>query len=254
MGRHAIIDTHLMEGIQMAETARSKRTEVMTDGSTNFYAVGANCWAWHNNPVTAIENVFGSWGKPKEYMDGFEPKVEVWVTNAERLDMAMISSEDLEKYPHWKTIRLGEFEIESYRNKWRFSDAEKYKILNPLFLLSADTILNHFEMSDGWDDEGGEEQGVITRGYVLKSVYDNPDHRDIWYREEGVKVLEKCKELSDDELQQYCANAKTTQTCLGHKRGHRNRRLEEVYIDALDARGLELDETIEGVYNGPGSS
>ena len=238
----------------MAKTARSKRVGPLTDGSTNFYAIGANCWAWNDNPITAVENVFGLWGKPKEYTAGFEPKVTLWVTNAERLDMGMIPTDDIEKYPHWKTIRLGEFEIESYRNKWRFSDEEKRKILNPLLLLSADTILNHYESSDGWDDEGGEERGVITRGYVLKSIYDDPDYRDIWYREEGVKVLEKYKNLSDDELQQYCANAKRTQTCLGHKKGHRNRRLGEVYLEALEARGLEFDETIEGVFNGPGSS
>jgi len=238
----------------MATTARSKRVRPLTDGSTNFYAVGEGCWSWNDNPITAIENLIEMWYKPKEYKAGFEPTVTVWVTNAERLDMAQISMDDHEKYPHWKTIRLGEVQIESYRNKWRFSDEEKRKILNPLFLLSADTILNHYEMSDGWDGEGGKEKGVITRGYVLKSVHDDPDYRDLWYREEGVKVLEECKELSDDELQQYCANAKETQSCLGHKMAYRNRRLEEVYREALEARGLEFDETIEGVYGGPGSN
>ena len=239
-----------------ARSKRSKRVSPLTDGSTCFYAVGASSWCWHNNPITAIEYVIGLWGKPKDYLEGFEPTVTVWVTNAERLDYngAHISNDDMEKYPHWKTVRLGKVEIESYRNKWRFNDEEKRKILNPLLLLSADTILNHYESSDGWDDEGGRKRGVITRGYVLKSVHDDPDYRDIWYRETGVKVLEECKELSDDELQQYCANAKETQSCLGHKMAYRNRRLEEVYLEALEARGLEFDETIEGVYGGPGSN
>ena len=62
------------------------------------------------------------------------------------------------------------------------------------------------------------------------------------------------KQLSNDDLQQHYANARATAACLGHQKAERNQALYGNYSAELKARGLQPDVSIEGVFNGIGSS
>jgi hypothetical protein len=60
--------------------------------------------------------------------------------------------------------------------------------------------------------------------------------------------------FSDQELQQCRANLQ--QTCaisLGHLKGDMNILRREMCVVELKKRGLEVDESVEGVFNGDGS-
>ena len=65
---------------------------------------------------------------------------------------------------------------------------------------------------------------------------------------------EKAMTASDDTLQDWYANARTTGcTCGGHKKGERNEQLAAAWLTALTARGLRPDGR-QGHFNGDGAS
>jgi hypothetical protein len=60
--------------------------------------------------------------------------------------------------------------------------------------------------------------------------------------------------LSDSELQQRRANAYVTAaTCIGHGKTHWNTARVEEFDAELKRRGIDIDTSIEGRFNGPGS-
>jgi len=59
--------------------------------------------------------------------------------------------------------------------------------------------------------------------------------------------------LSDADLQQFRANADVTCGCLGHNKGDHNKNLRRLYTEVLGDRGIQVDDTIKGVFNGEGS-
>jgi len=60
--------------------------------------------------------------------------------------------------------------------------------------------------------------------------------------------------LSDSELQQRRANAYVTAaTCIGHGKTHWNTARVEEFEAELKRRGIDIDTSIEGQFNGPGS-
>ena len=62
------------------------------------------------------------------------------------------------------------------------------------------------------------------------------------------------KDLKDDQLQQCRANAKSTAGgCIGHFKGEQNERLVKSYEKEIIMRGLDVDISVEGQYNGEGS-
>ena len=62
------------------------------------------------------------------------------------------------------------------------------------------------------------------------------------------------RELSIAELQQYNANAWITHVqALGHTKANRNHGVAVDYARELTRRGVVLDTSIEGVFNGEGS-
>ena len=68
------------------------------------------------------------------------------------------------------------------------------------------------------------------------------------------KLQESIRELSTAELQQYCANASiTSNQASGHTKARRNSGVTSDYARELTRRGVVLDTSIEGVFNGEGS-
>jgi hypothetical protein len=62
------------------------------------------------------------------------------------------------------------------------------------------------------------------------------------------------KELSDEVLNQYYANAFHTGCCAGgHGKGQRNLNQAKLYFAEISRRGLDRPEN-EGIFNGEGSS
>ena len=59
--------------------------------------------------------------------------------------------------------------------------------------------------------------------------------------------------LSDADLQQFRANADVTCGCLGHNKADHNKNLRRLYTEVLGDRGIQVDDTIKGVFNGEGS-
>ena len=59
--------------------------------------------------------------------------------------------------------------------------------------------------------------------------------------------------LSDADLQQFRANADVTCGCLGHFKGDQNSNLRRLYTEVLGDRGIQVADTIKGVFNGEGS-
>ena len=60
-------------------------------------------------------------------------------------------------------------------------------------------------------------------------------------------------QLSNADLQQFRANADVTCGCLGHFKGDQNSNLRRLYTEVLGDRGIQVDDTIKGVFNGEGS-
>tara|TARA_Y100000590_G_scaffold226581_2_gene255916 strand:- start:316 stop:519 length:204 start_codon:yes stop_codon:yes gene_type:complete len=66
--------------------------------------------------------------------------------------------------------------------------------------------------------------------------------------------MSKIRALSDKDLIQYKANAKTTgMECLGHTKSASNKNLVEQYDEEIARRNLLYPDDIKGVFNGKGS-
>ena len=66
-------------------------------------------------------------------------------------------------------------------------------------------------------------------------------------------LYEEMLQLSNADLQQFRANADVTCGCLGHFKGDQNKNLRRLYTEVLEDRGIQIDDTIKGVFNGEGS-
>jgi hypothetical protein len=63
------------------------------------------------------------------------------------------------------------------------------------------------------------------------------------------------KDIATEDLQQHRANAQYTfGWCTGHTKARMNQTLISQYDKELAERGLKPDESIEGVFNGEGST
>ena len=68
------------------------------------------------------------------------------------------------------------------------------------------------------------------------------------------KFATSIRELSAAKLQQYWANAWATSCrASGHTKANRNSGIASDYARELTRRGVVLDTSIEGVFNGAGS-
>ena len=71
---------------------------------------------------------------------------------------------------------------------------------------------------------------------------------------QGLMWIEELQKLSDEELQQYRANTHTTGCmALDHMKGDMNGVRRNRCDDELKSRGLEIDKSIKGIFNGKGS-
>ena len=65
------------------------------------------------------------------------------------------------------------------------------------------------------------------------------------------------KEVSNETLLDYLANAKATTLCSGHSKGENNEGLVRKYTSELESRGVEIPDDKYlfeyGVFNGRGS-
>lgn len=163
----------------------------VTDGKSNFYAHGSVYDRWMDDPIEAINQV----GRciPEnfpEYSYSGKVPVNLFATNAVELVNGFVRDEDKSV----KSIFLGCFflvwqppvpfvndddpkdvyedEVPGY---WQLSKEDEKKILKTLFLVSADTLVNHFEtkevwhegrMVNGWTDRL-EKSGAITQNMVV---------------------------------------------------------------------------------------
>ena len=66
-------------------------------------------------------------------------------------------------------------------------------------------------------------------------------------------LYEEMLQLSNADLQQFRANADVTCGCLGHNKGEHNENLRRLYAEVLGDRGIQVDDTMKGVFNGEGS-
>jgi len=64
---------------------------------------------------------------------------------------------------------------------------------------------------------------------------------------------EKLAFATEPQLQEWLANARATCSCIGHWKGERNRYAVEEYTAELRLRGVPVDKSIEGTFNGEGS-
>ena len=63
------------------------------------------------------------------------------------------------------------------------------------------------------------------------------------------------KDLATEDLQQRRANARYTEgICIGHTKARMNRMRVSQYDKELAERGLKPDLSVEGVFNGKGST
>lgn len=64
---------------------------------------------------------------------------------------------------------------------------------------------------------------------------------------------EKLASATDAQLQHWLANARVTSSCMGHWKSERNRYAVEEYKAELRLRGVPVDKSINGTFNGEGS-
>ena len=63
------------------------------------------------------------------------------------------------------------------------------------------------------------------------------------------------EDIATEDLQQRRANARYTEgMCIGHTKSHMNHVLVSGYDKQLAERGLKPDLSVEGVFNGKGST
>ena len=71
----------------------------------------------------------------------------------------------------------------------------------------------------------------------------------------GKKDTDLLEDYATERLQQYRANAFTTQVMsIGHGKGERNSALVRLFKSELERRGVDVDESIEGKFNGEGTT
>ncbi len=178
----------------------------VTEGNSNFYACGSVYWSWQDNPIDAINSV----GRriPDDYhtySDEGKVGVRLFATNAEYVKEGI--AEDNPQMDHInpegaKSIMLGVFYLEwqppvpfvdddacpeerfgEYEGYWKLSEEDEKKILKILFLVSADTLVNHFEEREVWHKgmmasgcgipEHYAKSGAITQNMVIAEQGDS---------------------------------------------------------------------------------
>lgn len=73
-----------------------------------------------------------------------------------------------------------------------------------------------------------------------------------WRGKTDTDILE---DYTTERLQQYRANAHTTEVMsIGHGKGGRNSALVRLFESELERRGVDVDESIEGKFNGEGTT
>lgn len=161
---------------------------VVTDGNSNFYAKGSIYYSWMDDPIEAINQV-GS-RMPDDYhtySDEGKVTVRLFATNAEYVDEGFVEDNprrDRVNPEGAKSIMLGAFYLEwqppvpyvndddpkdvyegMYAGYWKLSEEDEKKILKTLFLVSADTLVNHFEEREVW------HKGEMVAGYGMPEAY-----------------------------------------------------------------------------------
>jgi len=171
---------------------------VVTDGNSNFYAHGSVYDRWMDDPIEAVNQVGRCFPEDwPEYSYSGKVPVNLFATNAKQLDNGFVH--DDHDGPA-KSILLGCFflvwqppvpfvndddpkdvyedEVQGY---WKLSEEDEKKILKALFLVSADTLVNHFETREVWHKgqlvggwwDGLEKSGAITQDMVVAEKEDS---------------------------------------------------------------------------------
>jgi|TARA_R100000049_G_C1890925_1_gene44030 hypothetical protein len=81
---------------------------------------------------------------------------------------------------------------------------------------------------------------------------DNSEPRSSFYSKK-LKRYPAFSELSDEEIQLAIANNTATLVCIGHEKREGCYRRIELYSEELNKRGVKVDPTIEGRFNGIGT-
>ena len=81
---------------------------------------------------------------------------------------------------------------------------------------------------------------------------DNSEPRSSFYSKK-LKRDPALSELSDEEIQLAIANNTATLVCIGHEKREGCYRRIELYSEELNKRGVKVDPTIEGRFNGIGT-
>ena len=81
---------------------------------------------------------------------------------------------------------------------------------------------------------------------------ENEDKRYSFYSKK-LKRYPTLSELSDEEIQLAIANNKATLVCIGHEKREGCDRRIELYTNELKKRGIKVDYSVEGTFNGMGT-
>ena len=81
---------------------------------------------------------------------------------------------------------------------------------------------------------------------------DNSEPRYSFYSKK-LKRYPTLSELSDEEVQLAIANNEATLVCNGHGKAEGCYRRIKLYTNELKKRGVKVDTTIEGTFNGMGT-
>ena len=173
---------------------------VVTDGNSNFSAHGSVYDRWMDDPIEAINQVGRCFPEDfPEYSYSGKVPVSLFATNAKSLDKGFVDEANAEDGSA-KSILLGCFFLvwqppvsfvndydpedvyeDEYEGYWKLSEEDEKKILKALFLVSADTLVNHFEdeevwhknqMIIGWTDNL-TKSGAITQDMVIAEKEDS---------------------------------------------------------------------------------
>ena len=81
---------------------------------------------------------------------------------------------------------------------------------------------------------------------------DNSEPRCSFYSKK-LKRNPALSELSDEEIQLAIANNTATLVCIGHEKREGCYRRIKLYTNELKKRGVKVDSSIEGTFNGVGA-
>ncbi len=71
----------------------------------------------------------------------------------------------------------------------------------------------------------------------------------------GKKDTDLLEDYTTERLQQYRANAHTTEVMsIGHGKGERNSALARLFTSELERRGVDVDWEVDGKFNGEGTT